>query len=223
MKDGFRVRIFKDPVSSTTHFIAFLVAIFAALALLGRVSHDGPKAIGMAVYACSLVMLFLASSVYHWFDLGVRGNRWLRRVDHAAIFFLIAGTAVPTLFHLLDGAYRMTLIAVVLGFGLGGALLKIVWIDCPRWLGVSLYFGLGAVALLPAPLIVSEFSLGALAWFFGGLAAYSVGAVVYARKWPNPWPGHFGSHEIWHLFVIAGAGAHYAFLHTLVDFPYAPL
>ena len=223
MQDGFRVRVFKDPISSTTHFVAFLVAIIAALVLLDRVSHDGPKAAGMAVYAFSLVLLFLASSLYHWFDLGERGNLWLRRADHAAIFLLIAGTAVPAIFHLLDGVWRVALLSLVLGCGVAGAVLKVAWIECPRWLGLTLYFGLGAVTLAPAHLILSEFSAGALAWLFGGVAAYSVGALVYARNWPDPWPGRFGFHEIWHLFVIAGAGAHYAFQHTLVDFPYAPL
>ena len=220
---GFRVRIFKDPVSSTTHFIAFLLAIFAALALLERVAHDGPKAVGMAVYGGSLVLLFFASSFYHWFDLGERGNRWLRRLDHAAIFLLIAGTAAPAVFHLLDGAWRVALLSLVLGFGVAGAVFKVVWIDCPRWLGLALYFGLGVLALSPVHLVMTQLSLGAAAWLCGGVLAYCVGALVYARRWPDPWPGRFGHHEIWHLFVIAGAGAHYGFQHTLVDLPYAPL
>ena len=223
MRPGLRLRIFKDPVSSTTHFVAFLVAVVAALVLLERVAHDGPKAAGMAVYAASLVLLFLASSFYHWFDLGERGNRWLRRVDHAAIFLLIAGTAIPAVFHLLDGTWRVVLLSLVLGLGLAGALFKIIWIDCPRWLGLSLYFGLGALAMSPAHLIVTQLSFGALGWLVGGILAYSVGAVVYARNWPDPWPGRFGHHEIWHLFVIAGASAHYAFQHSLVHLPYAPL
>ncbi|MBW2268311.1 MAG: hemolysin III family protein [Deltaproteobacteria bacterium] len=220
---AFRVRVFKDPVSSTLHFVAFWVAVIAALALLARVAHDGPKTAGMAIYCATLVLLFLSSSLYHWFDLGERGNRWLRRIDHAAIFLLIAGTAVPAIFHLLEGVWRVVLLSLMLGFGVAGALLKLVWIDCPRWLGLALYFGLSAVALTPAHLIGPQLSFGALAWLLGGVVAYSVGALVYARNWPDPWPGRFGHHEIWHLFVIAGAGAHYAFQHTLVDLPYAPL
>jgi hemolysin III len=223
MRFGVRVRVFKDPVSSTTHFVAFLLAVVAALALLERVAHDGPKAVGMALYGGSLVLLFLASSFYHWFDLGERGNRWLRRADHAAIFLLIAGTAVPGLLHLLDGAWRVVLLSLMLGFGLAGAVLRLVWVDCPAWLGLTLYFGLGALALAPVNLIVTPLPPGALAWLVVGVLAYSIGALVYARNWPDPWPGHFGYHEIWHLFVIAGAGAHYAFQHTLVDLPYAPL
>ncbi len=223
MRPGFRVRVFKDPVSSTTHFVAFLMAVVASLMLLERVAHDGPKAAGMAVYTGSVVLLFLTSSFYHWFDLGERGNLWLRRVDHAAIFLMIAGTAVPAAIHLLDGVWRVVLLSLVLGFGLAGAVLKIVWIDCPRWLGITLYFGLGALALVPAPFVVSQLSVGAAAWLFGGVLAYSAGALVYAGHWPDPWPGRFGFHEIWHLLVILGASAHFAFQYSFVALPYAPL
>ena len=176
----------------------------------------------MAVYGGTLVTLFLASSLYHWLDIGERGNRWLRRLDHSAIFLLIAGTYVPPLLHLLDGAWRIALLSVVLGLAVAGAVLKMIWIDCPRWLSLALYFGLSAVVIVPAHKILPQLSEGALAWLVGGGFAYTLGAVVYALRWPDPWPGRFGHHEIWHLFVLAGAGAHYAFAYSLVDLPYPP-
>jgi hemolysin III len=216
-------RIFKDPVSSWTHFVGFWLALAASAALVWRVADDGTKATGMAVYGVSLVTLFLASSLYHWFDIGERGNRWLRRLDHSAIFMLIAGTYVPLLLHLLDGPWRIVLLSLVLGFAAAGALFKVIWIDCPTWLGVALYFGLSAVGVAAAHKVLPQLSGEALAWLVGGAVAYTIGAVVYARSWPDPWPGRFGHHEIWHLFVLAGAGAHYAFAYSLVDLPYAPL
>ena len=218
-----RFRIFKDPVSSWTHFIAFWIALVAAAMLVWRVADDGPKAAVMAIYGGSLVTLFLASSLYHWLDLGERGNRWLRRLDHSAIFLLIAGTYVPVLLHLLDGTWRITILSLVLGLAVAGALLKMIWTDCPNQLSLALYFGLGAVAVVPTYNILPQLAGGALAWLASGALAYTLGAVVYARAWPDPWPGRFGHHEIWHLFVIAGAGAHYAFTYTLVDLPYPPL
>lgn len=218
-----RFRIFKDPASAWTHFLGFLAAGVAAAVLVWLASSDGPKAVAMAIYGGTLVTLFLASSLYHFFDLGEHGNRWLRRLDHAAIFLLIAGTYVPPLLHLLDGAWRVTFLALVGAIAAAGVVVKLLWIDGPGWLGMSLYLGLGWVVLIPAPLILPQLSGGALAWLVGGGLAYTVGAMVYAREWPDPWPGRFGHHEIWHVFVLAGATAHYAFTWTLLDLPYPPL
>jgi len=218
-----RFRIFKDPASAWTHFLGFLAAAVAAIVLVWLASSDGPKAVAMSIYGATLVTLFLASSLYHFFDLGERGNRWLRRLDHAAIFLLIAGTYVPPLLHLLDGPWRIIFLALVGSVAAAGVVLKLLWIDAPGWLGMSLYLGLSWVVLIPAPKILPQLSGAALAWLVGGGIAYSVGAFVYARQWPDPWPGRFGHHEVWHLFVLVGAASHYAFMWTLLDLPYPPL
>ncbi len=217
-----RVRTFKDPASAWTHFLGFLAALVAVAILVQRAGLEGPKAAGMAIYGASLVGLFLASSLYHFFDIGERGNRWLRRIDHAAIFLLIGGTYVPVLLHLLDGTWRIALLATVVGLAVAGALVKLIWIDCPGWLGMILYLGLGWVVLVPAHRILPQLSAGALAWLVGGGVAYTLGAVVFSSRWPDPWPGRFGHHEVWHLFVLAGAGAHYVFTWSLLGRPYAP-
>jgi hemolysin III len=223
MASEFRVRVFKDPVSSWTHFIGFWIALGAAVALVSRVTNDGTKLTGMAIYGATLVLLFGASSLYHWFDIGERGNRWLRRLDHAAIFLLIAGTYVPAILHLLDGTWRITMLVLVVTLAVAGALFKMVWIDCPDWLGLTLYLGLSFIVVVPAYKILPELSGSALAWLLAGGLAYTLGAVVYAREWPDPWPGRFGHHEIWHLFVLAGAAAHFVFTYGLVDRAYPPL
>lgn len=217
-----RVRLFKDPVSSTTHFAGFWLALGAAAVLMGRAVGDPPRTLGMAIYGASLVGLFLASSVYHFFDLGPRGNRWLRRADHSAIFFLIAGTAVPTLLLVQVGDGRLAALALVLGLAVAGTLLKVFWIDCPDWLGLCLYLGLSAVVVVSGHGILPQLSGGALAWLVGGGLAYLIGAAIYARKWPDPWPGRFGHHELWHLCVLAGASAHYAFTYSLVGRSFPP-
>ena len=222
MKLDVRGWIFKDPVSSTTHFAGFWLALGAAALLVSRAAGDLPRTMGMSIYGASLVGLFLASSFYHFLDLGPRGNRWLRRLDHSAIFFLIAGTAVPTLLLVLHGSGRLLVLALVLGLAAAGALLKIFWIDCPDWLGMCLYLGLSAVVVGAGHLIVPQLSGSALAWLVGGGLAYLLGALIYARQWPDPWPGRFGHHEIWHLFVLVGAGAHYAFTYSLVGRSFPP-
>ncbi len=222
MPTRFRIRIFKDPVSAWTHFIGFWIALVAASTLVWEVADDRTKTIGMAIYGATLVLLFLASSLYHWFDIGERGNRWLRRLDHSAIFLLIAGTYVPPLLLLLEGTWRVALLSLVVGLAVAGALFKIFWIDCPKWLGLTLYFGLSFVVVIPGYKILPQLSGGALAWLVAGGVAYTLGAMVYARGWPDPWPDRFGHHEIWHLFVLAGAAAHFAFTWTLIDRPLAP-
>ncbi len=210
-------KILKDPVSWATHFAGFLAAIVGLIFLVIFSAHDGAKVAGMSIYGASLVVLFGSSSTYHFLDLGKQGNRWLRRLDHSAIFFLIAGTYVPVTIHLLDGAWRISILSVVGGLALAGILFKLLWIDCPDWLGTALYLGLGWIAIIPAYRILPQLEPEALGLLvFGGLA-YSVGAIVYVKEWPDPWPRILGHHEIWHLFVLAGATCHFFFVWNLME------
>lgn len=95
------------------------------------------------------------------------------------------------------------------------------WINCPDWLSAGIYLCLGWVIIVPAPIIFPNLSPWALTWVATGGLAYSLGAVIYVRKWPNPWPERFGFHEVWHLFVLAGAGAHFVFNYSFVAAPYS--
>ncbi len=212
----------KDPISALTHFAGFLLAAIGLGFLVSLTADDGPKQWVMAGYGSSLTALFLASATYHFFDLGERGNRWLQRIDHGAIFGLIAGTYAPALLHLLDGNWRIGMYAAVFGIATIGAVLKLLWIDCPQWLSLSLYLGLGWIAVIPARLIFPQLDGYQLSTLLVGGLAYTVGAVVFALERPNPWPRHFGHHEIWHLFVLAGAGAHYLFVLSFVNQDYPP-
>ncbi len=208
---------FKEPVSALTHFLGFLGALGGAGLLLHFSSHDPVKFTGMAVYGVTLAALFLASSVYHFVDAGPAGNRWLRRLDHAAIFLLIAGSYVPPLLHLLDGAWRFGMLLAVVLFALTGIALKLFWIDCPAWLSTAVYLVMGWIIVIPAPLIVPQLALGQLAVLVSGGLCFTFGAAVYLFERPDPWPRVFGHHELWHLFVLAGAGLHFWFMLGLLE------
>lgn len=209
----------KDPVSALTHFAGFLAAIVGLVMLVLASSHDSAKVTGMAIYGGTLVGLFLASSAYHFFDLGPRGNRWLRRIDHAAIFLLIGGSYVPPLLHLLEGGWRVGMLVAVATLALAGVIFKLLWIDAPEWLGTIVYLLLGWIVVVPAHLILPRLSGLELGLLLGGGLLYTGGAVVYFFERPDPWPAHFGHHEIWHLFVLAGATAHYFFMVALLNAP----
>jgi hemolysin III len=211
-----RPKLNKDPVAWATHFAGLVGAIVGLVLLVVHTAHDAAKVTSMALYGGSLVALFAASVTYHFLDLGERGNRWLRRVDHAAIYLLIAGSYVPASMHLLDGGWRVSILSVVGGLALFGILFKVVWIDAPAWLSTLLYVALGWLAVIPAYRIFPQLDAPTLALLLAGGLAYTVGAVVYLKRWPDPWPRLFGHHEIWHLFVLAGATAHFGFNWGLV-------
>jgi hemolysin III len=222
MAIGARFRLGKDPMSWLTHFVGFLASVVGLVFLVVYSAHDSAKVTAMAIYGASLVTLFGASSVYHFMDLGTKGNRWLRRLDHSAIFFLIAGSYVPVTIHLLDGAWRITFLAVVSGLAVAGILLKLVWIDLPDKVGVLLYLLLGWAAVIPAYRILPQMEVSGMIWLVLGGLAYSIGAIVYVKQWPDPWPEWFGHHEIWHLFVLLGATSHYFMNWGLMDLAVPP-
>lgn len=181
--------------------LAGLILIVAAPTLLAR--------IGIAIYLVSATMLFGTSAIYHRGTWGTRMGAFLRRLDHTNIFLFIAGTYTPLALMLLDGASRVTVLALAWGVGTLGIAFKMGWMNAPRRLYTALYLAMGWVAVgwLPAfwvsggPLVVILIALGGL--------IYSAGAVVYARKHPDPSPAWFGFHEIFHACTILAAICHF--------------
>ncbi|NOY26415.1 MAG: hemolysin III family protein, partial [Oligoflexia bacterium] len=185
------VRFFKDPVSAITHFIGFLAALAGLLLLVATTVDEPAMLVGVVIYGSTLVALFLASATYHFLDLGTKGNRWLRRVDHAGIFLLIAGSYVPPLLHLLHGAWRIAMLSAVAGLALLGIVFKLVWIDCPSWLGTMIYLILGWLVVIPAYQILPQLTPIELGCLVTGGLLYTGGAAVYVLERPDPWPGRF--------------------------------
>ena len=213
----------KDPMSALTHLIGVIAGCVGLVGLLLLSAGDTTRMVSMGVYGVSLIMLFLASTTYHFVDLGERGNQFLRRLDHAAIFVFIAGTYVPSLVHLLDGWWRVAMLAMVGALALAGALHKLVFFQEKKGkAGVILYILLGGIIVIPGYRMFPLVPTSSLMWLIGGGVTYSLGAIVYATKRPDPWPERFGFHEVWHVFVLLAATMHYIFALKLLELGYTP-
>ena len=216
------IRYNKDPWSAYTHFAGFVAALVGFIILVAFTRHDPTRLVTMGCYGLSLMLLFLASASYHFFDLGLKGNQWLRRLDHSAIFLLIAGTYTPMLVYMLDGPWRVAMLGLVWGLTVVGVSFKLIFYNAAKKAGALMYVILGWLILIPAYKIFPNLSAASLSWLISGGVTYTVGAVVYASKWPNPWPEKFGFHEIWHLFVLAAALMHYFFTFSLMQQEFVP-
>jgi hemolysin III len=218
-----RIRGWKDPFSCLSHFVGFLAALVGLVYLLSITEPGTAKRASFLIYGISLPALLLSSSVYHFFIFKTESaNRWLRRMDHAVIYVLIAGTCIPIEMHLLDGNLRVIMLVVIGVLSVAGIVMKLLWIDCPRWLSAGLYIATGWAAVAPGHIMFPKLDTTGITLLIAGGLTYSIGAVIYALKRPDPWPERFGFHEIWHLFVLGGAGAHFAFVASLRDVPCPP-
>jgi hemolysin III len=205
-----RSRRLREPVSGLTHLAGGVLAVAGLVVLLATSAGEGVAVrASLGVYGLSLVVLYFASALYHLLPLSPTGTARLRRLDHAAIFSLIAGTYTPICLIALDGLWRWGLLALVWVLALCGASIELLRTSARRWLTVALYLGLGWIAVLAAPALLGALPPGAILWLLAGGVTYSLGAVVYALKRPDPYPGIFGFHEIWHLFVLAGSACHF--------------
>jgi hemolysin III len=201
----------REPINGLTHLAGGLLASAGLIVLLAKAASTGrvDQLVAFGVFGLSLVALYTASTLYHLLPLSPAGVARLRRLDHVAIFLLIAGTYTPFCLLALQGAWRWGLLALVWALALCGVLLKVLWMGGPRWLSVVLYLGMGWVAVVAAPALLQAVPVGGMAWVLAGGLIYSVGALVYGFKRPNPIPGAFGFHELWHLFVVAGSACHF--------------
>ena len=208
----------KDPGSAITHFIGMLMAIFAAVPLLIRAAHEPGQiyVISLAVYAASLILLYAASTTYHTFDLSEKIKTLLKKIDHMMIFILIAGSYTPICLLVLKGRTGITLLSLVWGIAIAGILIKAFWVFCPKWVSSILYIGMGWICVLAFTQILNSMSAAAFGWLLAGGIIYTIGGVIYALKLPifNSRHKNFGSHEIFHLFVMGGSACHFVVMYA---------
>lgn len=208
----------KDPGSAITHFIGMLMAIFAAVPLLIKAAHEPGRlyVISLAVYAVSLILLYAASTTYHTFDLSEKVNTILKKIDHMMIFVLIAGSYTPICLLVLKGRTGLILLSLVWGIAIVGILIKAFWVFCPKWVSSVLYISMGWTCVLAFTQILNSMSAAAFGWLLAGGIIYTIGGVIYALKLPifNSRHKNFGSHEIFHLFVMGGSACHFVVMYA---------
>jgi hemolysin III len=190
-----------------SHALAAVAAVVVTILLLIETRSDGVRFVSILIFGLSMIGLYLGSAVYHLGRWRGRHARVLRAIDHANIFFLIAGTYTPICVNVLTGWHRIAVLSLVWTIGLAGALAKVMHLRLPRWASTGLYLGMGWVALIALPQLTAALPWQAIAMLISGGVLYSIGAVIYALKRPNPLPRIFGFHEIFHLFTIAGGAA----------------
>ena len=210
----------KDPGSAITHFIGMLMAIFAAIPLLLKAAREPSKVyiIAITVYAASLILLYAASTTYHTFDKSKKVNTILKKIDHMMISVLIAGSYTPICLLVLGGRTGIILLAIVWSFAIAGILIKAFWVYCPKWVSSVLYIGMGWTCVLAFTQLLNSLNPAAFGWLLAGGIIYTVGGVIYALKLPifNSKHKYFGSHEIFHLFVMAGSACHFVVMYAFV-------
>lgn len=213
-------RHIKEPGSAITHFIGMLMAIFAAVPLLIKAAHEPGKIyiISLTIYAASLILLYAASTTYHTFDISPKINTILKKIDHMMISVLIAGSYTPVCLIVLKGRTGIILLSLVWAIAIAGILIKAFWVYCPKWVSSVLYIGMGWTCVLAFTQILNNMSPAAFGWLLAGGIIYTVGGVIYALKLPlfNNRHKNFGSHEIFHLFVMGGSACHFIVMYAFL-------
>lgn len=214
----------KDPGSAITHFIALVAAMLLTSPLLVKVAMVGAdvsEVLSYSVFMTSTVLLYGASTAYHTFDVSPRVNALLKKMDHMMICVLIAGTYTPICLNALDNSKGYKLLGLVWGLAFLGIIFKFFWINCPKWVSSIIYIVMGWSCVYAMPQIVAALPFGGFMWLLIGGILYTVGGIIYALKLNafNNRFKHFGSHEIFHLFVMGGTACHYVFMYCyLVQF-----
>jgi len=217
-KETAKKPLLRDPVSGLIHLGAAVAALIGLIALLVMGRGNAVKAASLLIYGLSLILLFSASAAYHLVNSEPERIKRLRRADHAAIYLLIAGTYTPICLSFFTGFWRWGPLVIVWIMAIVGVTVKL-FIMAPRWVTAGIYLVMGWLSVLAARAILSSMPTGAIVWLVMGGVLFTVGAVVYLTKKPDPWPGVFGFHEVWHIIVIFGCLAHFILIAAFVAAP----
>lgn len=210
----------REPGSALTHFFGMVLAIFASTPLLIKAALDAGQTgfIAAAVFIASMILLYGASTLYHSVNLSGKKLKIFRKIDHMMIFVLIAGSYTPVCLMVLQPRSGYRLLAIVWGIAAVGILIKSLWITCPKWFSSVFYIAMGWACLSVFDELLVSLPRPAFLWLLAGGILYTVGGIIYALKLPlfNLKHKNFGSHEIFHLFVIAGSVCHFICVYQYI-------
>lgn len=207
----------REPGSALTHFIACLMAAIAASPLIMK-AQSGMTTTAVAIFAVSMILLYGASALYHSVNVTGKVLSVFRKIDHMMIFVLIAGSYTPVCLIALGGSMGYSLLALVWGVAIAGMFINVLWITCPKWVSSVIYIAMGWLCLLVFGTLWNTLPHAAFGWLLAGGIIYTIGGVIYALKLPvfNSLHKNFGSHEIFHLFVMGGSICHFIFMYLYV-------
>ena len=210
----------REPGSALTHFIAFMMALMASVPLLIKagLTSGTTSLIAMTIFMISMILLYGASTTYHSVNVTGKVLKLFRKIDHMMIFVLIAGSYTPVCMIILGDIEGYQLLGLVWSIAIAGILIKAFWITCPKWFSSVIYISMGWVCVLVFGRLLDTLPLVAFLWLLAGGIIYTIGGVIYALKLPifNSKHLHFGSHEIFHCFVMAGSICHFIFMYNYV-------
>ena len=205
--------------SALTHGLGILLAMSGTVLLLLRASRLGSSLwhyVTFAIYGAAMIELYAASTLYHSVTTTVRGRITLKKLDHASIYFLIAGTYTPICLIPLRGPWGWSLFGIIWGLALLGTAVSLVWIHSPRWVTAGIYLFMGWLAIIAIYPLSQVLALRGLFWLLLGGVLYTIGGVMYALKWPGRSNPKFGCHEIFHVFVLLGSVCHFLLMYRVV-------
>ena len=208
----------KDPGSAITHLIAMIGAVICSFPLIYKAAHSSntTAVAAMTIFICSMILLYGASTLYHSLDISAKINLVFRRIDHAMIFVLIAGSYTPVCLLALDRSKGIPLLIFIWLAAAVGISLKIFIINCPHWVSSVIYIAMGWTCVFVFKPLLSVLPPAAFGWLLSGGIIYTIGGILYGLKLPifDKLPANFGSHEIFHLFVMGGSFCHFIFMYV---------
>ena len=205
----------EERFSCYSHLAGGLAAVVGTAGLIVG-ARDTAGVVVSLIYGVAMVFMFTASALYHAFKEGEDSQSLWRRLDHLAIFFMIAGSYTPICWFHLQGGWRWSILGIQWGLVLLGLFFKLLFIRAPRWITAAIYVVMGWIVVIPVRQLLASWDAAEAALIVGGGVAYTLGAVIYASKRPNPWPGRFGFHEIFHVAVVLGAVLHYVAIYGML-------
>lgn len=209
----------REPGSAITHFVAMVMAAGAAIPLLMKAAQFGTLyLVAMFIFIASMILLYGASATYHSVNVPASIIKIYRKIDHSMIFVMIAGSYTPVCLLVLERKAGIPLLIGVWAFALIGIAVKFVWINCPKWFSSVIYIAMGWLCLFVFGPILNSLPKAAFGWLLAGGVIYTLGGIIYALKLPifNARHKNFGSHEIFHLFIMVGSFCHFIFMYQYV-------